>query len=637
RADQTTVERRFNGSSTNITTWTYDAAGNRTKQKISSTITTSVYDAANRLRRTQDNTGITTFTFDADGNQRSMTSPTLQRTTFVWNFENQRTVAVLPSLARTTYTYAPVNKKSVELPVARQTSSGTGNFQYDDQNVITEISQSNAVTARYTLDPKPFGNLISQRRGGTVSAFYHFDAQDSTRALTDSTQTVTDTFLYQTFGTIASRTGGTTTPYTFFGKQGYYRDDQTLDFALRQRVLDPTRGRFLSEDPLGFDADESNLYRYVRNNAPNAFDPSGEAGARGSSAPPQSCAVSDRNNQRTALPLGQKDGVDIIPAIASQACREAIDLPRFKSACDLIKEFFPGVQIPPMIPNKPAPPNSSTLLRKQIAKLRDSKSRCLSDAAREFNQAKCPKPKIGKKFIDCEDVIIFKVERFRNLLKGLASCLKQPPMFAKYCPIEILLPAGALLPDIIKNVGGNLAEDLALSLGQAGAATAEQTQNFIFLYSAGKSEEAYKSLAAFMAGVCKESQVIAILVTLIDYEIEKLCGNVSGFLQSKIILEDPDFQYMRLYNQAVEQGASSPACSDALLGAANVAADRAANTHLAKAMVEKVLEWNRQNDPYSFALGQEAALLFDLVVQALIDFVADLLGLGLFDLAQQVL
>ncbi len=39
---------------------------------------------------------------------------------------------------------------------------------------------------------------------------------------------------------------------------------------------DPSTGRFLSEDPLRFAAGDTNLYRYVGNNAPNATDPLGQ-------------------------------------------------------------------------------------------------------------------------------------------------------------------------------------------------------------------------------------------------------------------------------------------------------------------------------------------------------------------------
>lgn len=42
-------------------------------------------------------------------------------------------------------------------------------------------------------------------------------------------------------------------------------------------MYDPSSGRWLIEDPIGFDAGDVNLYRYVGNNPTNAIDPTGLA------------------------------------------------------------------------------------------------------------------------------------------------------------------------------------------------------------------------------------------------------------------------------------------------------------------------------------------------------------------------
>ncbi|MFC5771194.1 RHS repeat-associated core domain-containing protein, partial [Thauera sinica] len=46
-------------------------------------------------------------------------------------------------------------------------------------------------------------------------------------------------------------------------------------YYYRARYYDPGRGRFISEDPLGFAAGDVNFYAYVGNNPVNANDPSG--------------------------------------------------------------------------------------------------------------------------------------------------------------------------------------------------------------------------------------------------------------------------------------------------------------------------------------------------------------------------
>src|ERR1019366_3426819 len=52
----------------------------------------------------------------------------------------------------------------------------------------------------------------------------------------------------------------------------------------RARYYDAATGRWISQDPLGFDAGDSNLYRYVNNGPTDAADPSGLELVAGSTA-----------------------------------------------------------------------------------------------------------------------------------------------------------------------------------------------------------------------------------------------------------------------------------------------------------------------------------------------------------------
>src|ERR1700677_474256 len=46
-------------------------------------------------------------------------------------------------------------------------------------------------------------------------------------------------------------------------------------YYARARYYNPQTGQWMSQDPLGFDAGDSNLSRYVNNAPTNATDPSG--------------------------------------------------------------------------------------------------------------------------------------------------------------------------------------------------------------------------------------------------------------------------------------------------------------------------------------------------------------------------
>ena len=51
--------------------------------------------------------------------------------------------------------------------------------------------------------------------------------------------------------------------------------EAVLQIDFQDRYFNPDTGRFLSEDPIGFDGGDANLYRYVNNNSINLTDPSG--------------------------------------------------------------------------------------------------------------------------------------------------------------------------------------------------------------------------------------------------------------------------------------------------------------------------------------------------------------------------
>ena len=268
---QLTHEQRSGVNSYNVT-YTYDPAGNRTLKNDSGALTTSTYDKANRLTYAQDSTGRTTFTFDATGNQSKQLSPTLDITTSVWDFENMNTSVLLPDTTRVTLVY-----NGDKMRVEKDATSGTARFVYDGQNILLETDGSNLTQAVYTLEPKEFGNLISQRQlqsGTWVPIYYAFDGLGSTDSLTDASQVITDTYTYFAFGVIKASTGTTTNRFAWVGQLLYVRDSETGEFQLHVRQLLPDRGRFKSNDPLGYVPDENPL-RYVKNDPINAIDPSG--------------------------------------------------------------------------------------------------------------------------------------------------------------------------------------------------------------------------------------------------------------------------------------------------------------------------------------------------------------------------
>ncbi|MEX0715726.1 MAG: RHS repeat-associated core domain-containing protein [Planctomycetaceae bacterium] len=142
-------------------------------------------------------------------------------------------------------------------------------------NILLEKDEFGTTQATYTHEPGLYGNLISQRRGNDTS-YYHFDSLGSTRALTDSSQQVTDTNLYDAWGIGRDRTGTSEDPFWWVGEKGYYTDADTGTLQVRARTYEPAIARWWSADPFrrAFDG-TFNRFNYSFNSPVVFVDPSG--------------------------------------------------------------------------------------------------------------------------------------------------------------------------------------------------------------------------------------------------------------------------------------------------------------------------------------------------------------------------
>ena len=145
-------------------------------------------------------------------------------------------------------------------------ATGTSNF-----NVWGDLDGSNNLQTRY-LHGDQLDQLIARQDAG-VQYWYLTDRQGSVRDVLDNSGNVKDAIVYDGFGNIISETnsayrGG----YAWTGRQFDVETDLQYN---RARWYDPATARWQSQDPLGFDAGDSNLYRYVHNSPTAEADPSG--------------------------------------------------------------------------------------------------------------------------------------------------------------------------------------------------------------------------------------------------------------------------------------------------------------------------------------------------------------------------
>ena len=110
-------------------------------------------------------------------------------------------------------------------------------------------------------------------RSGTN--YYHYDGLGSTRALSNNSGVITDTYIYDAVGELLNQTGDTENNYLYTGEQ---YDPNLCYYYLRARYMNSGIGRFISMDIWEgnrFDTVTLHKYMYCKNNPVNYIDPSG--------------------------------------------------------------------------------------------------------------------------------------------------------------------------------------------------------------------------------------------------------------------------------------------------------------------------------------------------------------------------
>jgi RHS repeat-associated protein len=166
----------------------------------------------------------------------------------------------------------------------KKTVGGTTTFYLvDDRNltgyaeVVEEHQSVNGGAATLTAVYTHGLDLIAQRRSGSVR-YFSYDGHGSTRLLTDASGAVTDTYLYDAYGTLLASTGSTPNNYLYCGEQF---DPDLGMYYLRARFYQPQTGRFWTMDSWeGTQTDPLSLHKYLyaHNNPVMMVDPSGHDG-----------------------------------------------------------------------------------------------------------------------------------------------------------------------------------------------------------------------------------------------------------------------------------------------------------------------------------------------------------------------
>ena len=152
--------------------------------------------------------------------------------------------------------------------------SAPGKAGLDDAVLV--LDDGGNVVRRFLNGPL-VDQIFAEEDGSGVVNWLLTDNLGSTRDVArydagTATTSVVDSLDYSAFGKVITETNSANTPLTEY--TGRYRDPLTGDQFNRARWYD-TDGIWLTPDPLGFAAGDTNLNRYVGNSPTNATDPSG--------------------------------------------------------------------------------------------------------------------------------------------------------------------------------------------------------------------------------------------------------------------------------------------------------------------------------------------------------------------------
>ena len=255
--------------------YTFDAMGNRLSRQDSVVgTTTSTYNAANMLLST-GGYGASGFQNDADGNTLSGNGRTS-----AWDSQNRLVSCIINGNA-STYKYGADGLRR-----QKTTNGASTDYAYDGTMLVREGHAAGGSLTPATVTATYFqgasgpayrrddtqSELDSQGRTVTKARWYVYDGLGSVVGEVDPLGNLTSSPKYDVYGATRSNAGTATSKQGFVGSLGHVSDDTGLVY-MRARYMDPSIGRFVSEDPAG---DGSNWFVYVRSNPITGQDESGK-------------------------------------------------------------------------------------------------------------------------------------------------------------------------------------------------------------------------------------------------------------------------------------------------------------------------------------------------------------------------
>jgi RHS repeat-associated protein len=237
----------------------FDLNGNRKQAEIQGQKQSYKTGEYNRLLSDENYS----YEYDLEGNRISKTDKEGKTTKYTWDNRN-RLVKVSTPTNEIEYWYDYLNRlvKRIDNKTNQQY------FVHDNWQIILQFNNKESIPIHRYLWGTKQDELICNNNNWALG-----DHLNTIRDIVKSDGTVADHLDYNSFGKLISVTKNTDS--TYFAYTGKLIDnDSKLQWNIN-RWYDSNVGKWVSEDPIGFDGNDVNLNRYVLSNPINQIDING--------------------------------------------------------------------------------------------------------------------------------------------------------------------------------------------------------------------------------------------------------------------------------------------------------------------------------------------------------------------------
>lgn len=275
--------------------YTYDSLGNRTASISAGLSENYLYDGASRLTQSSwqstDSLYKVKYSYNNTGQLRHAAYKTVKDGSEWLTKERNYDYDVFGNLKSVTwasqkqeYKYDPYNRRIARIQNEKLTSV----YIYDlSSQPLAELNENGRIINVYLYADGP--TPVAMKKAGTEYYFIS-DIRGSLRMVVKSdTGEIRQQLSYDSFGKVLEDSNPGYTPFGFAGGLYDYRTE-LVHFTVRD--YQPENGRWTSEDPVGFNGDDLNLYAYsgdnpnidislkeIKNIIKNCNNPTGSASA----------------------------------------------------------------------------------------------------------------------------------------------------------------------------------------------------------------------------------------------------------------------------------------------------------------------------------------------------------------------